>query len=71
MNPFQTAPRGSLILVHIICNICYLRTLVVERADNKRCNGKASQLEMCPGDRDAPTVAKFAYSQKIDNDIVL
>ena len=32
---------------------------------------KSFKLEMCPGDRDAPTVAKFPYSQKVDNEMVL
>ena len=35
MNPDQTASLGSLIWVHIVCNIGYLRTYADERADDK------------------------------------
>ena len=39
MIPDQTAPKGdSLILVHIVCNIGYLRTCADERGRNKSCD---------------------------------
>ena len=29
------------------------------------------QLEMCPEDTDAPAVAKYSYSHKVKNDIII
>ena len=45
IHPDQTAPKGiSLILVHIVCNIGFLRTYADKRADDKSCDWREKGL---------------------------
>ena len=41
MNPDQTAPKEQSDWDHIVCNIGYLRTKTIERADDKSCDWQA------------------------------
>ena len=44
MNSDQTAPESSLIWVHIVCNIGYLRAKTDERADDRSRDWREKKL---------------------------